>query len=231
MTARSGRFGLTNVPTANFQQLRYDQIQRGEVSVPIVFTNRRNIPAGSSMTTTLQYNASLLRPIDNLAQSSVSGGVRTITLTVPPGTSDSTVTLRFTAMVGNDTATNLSLRNRFVTGLTLTPQPARFGLLGLNRAGGTQLYITPTTLLAVVRTTPNPATDAISLTFDVLSASPLTLAMTDIYGTTVKTLDLGTFQAGRHTVETPLGNLASGTYFLTLRSLTDAATERLQVIR
>ncbi len=231
ITARSGRFALTSVPTANFQQLRYDQIQRGEISVPIVFTNRRNIPAGSTMTTTLQYNASLLRPLDNLAQSSVSGGVRTITFTIPPGTSDSTVTLRFTAMVGNDTATNLSLRNRFATGLTLTPQPARFGLLGLNRAGGTQLYLTPTTLLAVVRTTPNPASDAISLTFDVLSASPLTLTMTDIYGNIVKTLDLGTFQAGRHTVETPLGELASGTYFLTLRSLTDAATERLQIVR
>jgi hypothetical protein len=227
----AGRFALVNLPSASIPTTTYQQYQNRQIAVPLRFTNRQNIPAGSPMTATLQYNATLLEPLDNGLTSSIVAGQRSIVFRIPQGTSDSTVTLNFRALVGNEIQTPMNLTTTFSSGLSLRQPSGSFALLGLNSAGGTQLFISDGTNLAIVKSAPNPASETVMLTVAITDSTPVALAVTDVFGRTVKTSVLGTMNVGEHSVEVPVADLASGVYFITLTTPQGKATTRIQTLR
>ncbi len=242
LTLSSGRFTLANPPSANFSQAAYEQFQDRDIAIPIVFRNRASIPATSPMTTTMEYNASLLDLQSPTIPRSYNTTTRLSTLTfrIPTGTADSTVTLNFKAAIGNAPNTALRLVSSFTSGLAnglrITAAPALFTLRGLNQAGGTRLYYSNKPNLKVLASSPNPASDVVSITFtltqsDAQNAMPVNLTTTDVYGRTLSAKSLGSLTAGEYTLDVPLGEFASGTYFLTLTGIGTQATARVQTLR
>ena len=238
LTLVSGRFTLTNTPIAEFSLLAYEQFQDRDIAIPIVFKNRAGIPPTSPMTTTMEYNASLLDlQSPSVARSyNTTTRLSTLTFRIPTGATDSTVTLNFKAAIGNAPNTALRLVSSFPNGLRITAAPATFTLKGLNQAGGVRLYYSNKPTLKVLASSPNPASDVVSITFtltqaDATNAMPVQLLTTDIYGRTLSTKNLGSLMAGEYTVEMPLAEYASGTYFFTLSGIGTQATARVQMLR
>jgi subtilisin family serine protease len=244
LALNSGRFTLTNVPAAGFPQPAYEQFQNRDIAIPLTFSNRPSIPAGSPMTTTLDYNASLLDLQSGAAAASRSfnatTGLTTLRFVVPNGAADSTVTLNFKAAIGNTPNTPLSLVSTFASGLRIvSASSATFTVKGLNQAGGTRLYYSSKTTLKVLASSPNPvsvSSEQVQLTFalshaDTQASTPVALALTDVFGRTLTTYNLGSLGAGEHTVSVPLSQLTSGTYFLTLTGAGAQATTRVQALR
>jgi subtilisin family serine protease len=248
LTTVSGRFTLTNVPSAAFSQLAYEQFQDRDITIPITFTNRQNIPATAPMTTALEYNGSLLDILTN-NPSGVANAVRTynpttrlttLTFRIPQSTQggmqDTTISLNFKAAIGNAPNTALRLTSTFASGLRVEGAPATFTLRGLNQAGGTRLYYSNRTALAILASSPNPAKDVANITFalsqvDDKTASQVILTVSDVYGKTLATERLGDLFAGEHLVSIPLSQYPSGTYFFTLSSGAAKATTKVQTLK
>lgn len=231
LTSLSGRFSIADVPTARFNALTYQQFQSQTTEASITFTNRRNIPAGTVMTSILQHNASVIIPQTSGLTSTVAGGLRTTTFRIPPGTSDTTITIRYIAAMGSASSTPMTLTNTFVSGLRLSAVPATFTVQGLNSAGGIRLYNSSRTVLTVLRSSPNPAADVATIVFTIADTSPVTLSINDVFGRTLLSKELGVLTAGEHTIDATVKDLSSGTYFLTLRALDSQAMIRLQVLK
>jgi subtilisin family serine protease len=243
LSLNSGRFTLTNLPASAFSRIDYEQFQNRDIAIPVTFSNRQSIPVGAPMTTTMDYNASLLDLQSGAAMSATprsfnaTTGLTTLRFVIPNGTTDSTVTLNFRAAIGNAPSTALSLVNTFTSGLRVVSfSSATFTVKGLNQAGGTRLYYSSKTTLKVLASSPNPASDAVSVRFalaqpDEQTAVPVVLTVADVFGRVIATKQLGNLLAGEHTVSVPLSQLASGTYFLTLTGAGAQATTRVQALR
>jgi hypothetical protein len=189
----------------------------------------------------MTYNASLLEPtnLTTLAASnSVAGGRRSIIFAIPPGSAaDTVITPTFRAAIGNATGSTVTMLNTIrsndaIFGDLILLQPSgNFALTNLNRSGGTQLYFSPRASLVIVASSPNPATDNITLVFRSLEDGDVSMTMSDISGKTVLEEQISGIKAGEHTVRVPTRALASGSYMLTLRSASGKATQTLQVVR
>ncbi len=89
---------------------------------------------------------------------------------------------------------------------------------------------------SLLQASPNPLTDGTNLSFQSISASPLTLFIYDTTGRLVRTQDLGTLPDGSHSHywDGNDGNgssLASGVYFVRLSSTEQQASTRVVLIR
>ena len=189
------------------------------------------------MTVSISFNASLLEPT-NLAglTTSVNAGSRTLTITVPRGEAqDATVNIPLRAAIGNNTETPITVSNYislgYPNGLLQTPAGGRFRLLGINQSGGNQLFFSDKKTLRIASTTPNPATDAASVTFVQKNESAVSLSLSSVLGAVMFEEQLGTLGAGEHTARLNVRNVPSGTYLLTLRNATDKETVTITIVR
>ena len=76
---------------------------------------------------------------------------------------------------------------------------------------------------------PNPADDLTSLRFELIMEAEVQVAMTDAFGRTIQTKDLGSLPPGVHQFDLELDGVASGLYTVTLYSEFDDHTVRLMV--
>lgn len=242
LRAASGRLDLTDVPTATTTtptaRLELTGRPGDALSLPIVIRNRQNIPATTPMLVQLSYNASVLEFLNagGIVATSVGGGSRTITITVPRGAAaDTTVTLNFRAGIGNAAATFISLSNTILLGFperfSQNQIGARFTLQGLNQAGGQQLFLSPGRTLQLASISPNPANDMASVLYSLKDNSTVTLSLSNAAGTVVFEQTFREQAAGEHTARVPLTGLPSGAYLLTLRNTLDKESLTITVIR
>ncbi|MCU0424713.1 MAG: S8 family serine peptidase [Candidatus Kapabacteria bacterium] len=247
ISAVSGRLTITGAPQAFLQvaagqrNAQYSAAPGGTVSMPIVVRNRHRIPAGRNLIATMTYNASLLEPTNLTmfaASNSVAGGIRTIVFAIPPGTAeDLVITPTFRAAVGNSTGSTVTMQNSIrsvdpIFGDLQFLQPSgSFALTNLNRAGGNQLFFSPRASLVIVQSSPNPATEAVSVTFRTIDDGNVTVSLADASGKTLYEEQLSALKAGEHTLRLPTSTLPTGSYLLTLRSASGKATQTLQIVR
>ncbi len=78
---------------------------------------------------------------------------------------------------------------------------------------------------------PNPVVDVTTITFDVVEKGNTFLSLYDAYGRLVKTQDVSGWDAGQHTIQWNLGELANGTYFLELRNGQEKTTRALLKVK
>ena len=78
---------------------------------------------------------------------------------------------------------------------------------------------------------PNPFNPSTTISYDILSASEVSLKIYDLLGREVATLFSGQQPAGRHSVIFDARNLASGVYLCRLSSANFAATTRLLLMK
>lgn len=247
ISAVSGRLTLTGAPQAFLQVAAgqssavYSAPQGETVSMPIVVRNRHRIPAGRFLLASISYNATLLEPtnLTSLAAgNSVASAVRTVVFAIPTGSAtDTIITPTFRAAIGSATGSTVTMLNTIkladpASGDLVLLQPSgSFLLTKFNQAGGQQLFFSPKASLVIVRSSPNPATDGITVTFRKADEGDVTMTLSDISGKTVREELLSSIKAGEHTARVATATLPSGSYLLTLRSGEGKATQTIQIVR
>jgi Leucine-rich repeat (LRR) protein len=102
--------------------------------------------------------------------------------------------------------------------------------VALCHAGGTR-FVRQTNSTFLARSVPNPTSDGAEITYSLRESGFVTLALFDVSGKLVKTLFSTQHASGEYTLFLPTTDLPSGTYFLTLTTPTQMATERLNVVK
>jgi hypothetical protein len=85
--------------------------------------------------------------------------------------------------------------------------------------------------LTVRSAKPNPANDATTLEYEIVSGGRLSFTVSDMSGRTQITLDMGYVGAGIHDVCVPTADLASGSYIVALRCGSALGTKQILVVR
>jgi photosystem II stability/assembly factor-like uncharacterized protein len=207
-----------------------------EVEFPIFISNKSVLYSSGILTVEgdVRTNSNLLYPslgtdlgkIDSLND-------RVIHLNMPIDSSQNPIieTLRFKAMLGNDSTTILALEN--LKGLPFNIdfteiKNAVFILTGICRDGGARL-IGPGPSASIV-INPNPVSSTCKIEYETYSGYTK-LYIVNSYGQTVKTLVDGDISSGWHTVYYDLTNVPSGVYFVILQNETKRKAVRMDVVK
>lgn len=78
---------------------------------------------------------------------------------------------------------------------------------------------------------PNPASDEVTISFNVSYATPVSIQLLDLNGKLLREEEQGTFESGRHLVNFDCSRLSSGLYFIQIRTNESVSTNKLQVER
>ena len=78
---------------------------------------------------------------------------------------------------------------------------------------------------------PNPFNPSTTVVYSLPTAARLTLALHDVTGRAVRTMDLGFVPAGRHETIVDAAELASGVYLLRLQAGTETRTHAVTLLR
>lgn len=84
-------------------------------------------------------------------------------------------------------------------------------------------------LVSNIQFFPNPASDQVTVEFDLVDDKAIAVEMKDVLGREVKTGETSYRQAGHHQVSLPLGDVAKGIYFISLKSNAQVITKKLVV--
>jgi len=84
-------------------------------------------------------------------------------------------------------------------------------------------------LVSNIQVFPNPATDRITIEFDLTDNKEIEMGVKDVLGRTVKTGAKENLVAGHHRVQLPLTDLAKGVYFVSIRSNAQTVTKKIIV--
>lgn len=229
IVSRNGLFTIADFPTISVPA---DLSARpGEtVTLNITARNRQNILPGRVFTASVNFNASLLQPLNTQNVGAVANGRRILSFQVPAGTTDSTWQVQLRATLGNDSISTIAGQMTSPTGSSTTAQ-GLFRLTGLNQVGGPWRFFSERAGLVIVKTSPNPALNLASITYDLSADAEVTMLVNDVNGRTLDEITLGKQQAGINTAEFALKSLPSGAYLITLRSKDGSATTVVNVIR
>lgn len=178
----------------------------------------------------LSFNATLLDPAGGTPRGTVSGGIRTIPISVPITGDSVLTTLRFRAALGNDSATVLDLDSARadLPALTVAENDGEFRLLDLCYAGGARL-VNPDGVAALRIRVPNPSSGTAEADLYLPSAGPALLFLSDVQGRIVRTCLRRELEAGRHGAQIDLRGLPDGRYFLVLRTSAGVSTVAMEV--
>jgi hypothetical protein len=185
------------------------------------------------LTATLRFNATLLDPIGNTPRGTIIGGDRVIPLempaTVPCG--NVLVTLRFRAMLGNDTATTLRLENLGAVGGTVAvrAESGRFRLLGVCYDGGVRL-LNPAGLVKIVAVRPNPVTDEAEVEIATVEAGRTRVVVMDMLGRESAIVFDGELPSGHHILPLTTRQLTTGSYYMLLTTPTVRYVYRVDIV-
>lgn len=98
--------------------------------------------------------------------------------------------------------------------------------------GGSPRLLAPkSTVLSIVQSAPNPATDAVKLTFVVHTETLVTITLVDVLGRTIKSVPAGTLTPETYSISIPTGDLITGTYLIVLQTPLENITHRIGVVK
>jgi hypothetical protein len=78
---------------------------------------------------------------------------------------------------------------------------------------------------------PNPATNSTAINFELKHSNEVSLAVYDVTGKLVKTIDAGALSTGMHTITLVTEDLDAGVYFYTLTAGAEKMTKKLSVMK
>jgi WD40 repeat protein len=183
---------------------------------------------------TLEFNATMLSPVDNSKPVRIVNGSRFIDLTLPSVFSADSVltTIQFKVGLGNDTSTVLSINDISLIGkgkMVLTTVNGVFSLEGYCTSGSNRLFESEGRI-ALLQNIPNPANDITEISFEVIESGLTSLFVVDIQGNKIKTLHSGNLKPGQYSIMVNTGDLPSGTVFYLLQTPTVTITKTMNVI-
>lgn len=217
-------------------QTRDAEAYPGEIAdIPLDLLNRASVLQSGvrSIQTTIEFNATMLEPVEPTPQGTVVNNIRRIDVVFAPqpGT-DRLGILKFRAMLGNDSVTDIRIINVQTQGaqVQVDTLSGEFKLLGVCYAGGARL-VTSRSQAQSMTISPNPVHTDTDLELVVFEKGETSLEIVDITGRTLRTEFKKELPYGRSTVKLNLADMATGTYVLVLRTATDVITKRLEVMR
>lgn len=149
-----------------------------------------------------------------------------------PQSNDSTVTLRFLAMLGDTVESPIALD--LITSGACAMQSAAaqstFRMTGLCPEGGTRLIRT-NGMVALKPVRPDPLDDHGEIEFRVIERGRTQILITDIMGRTLATLTDGEIEPGLHVIPFDASDLAPGTYWCLLVTPSTRISQLLEVLR
>lgn len=218
------------------------QAEPGTVlNIPLLLEESSRLPVNGTLRfrARIRYNRTLLQPVNGTPECQWDGDdcILEVEGVVTANSIETGVlaNLQFLAKLGNAESTpltieSLSWSNVGERTIRTVLKPGLFTLLGVCRVGGEIRLIHSTGPATRVRVWPNPAADQINVEFISREEGTVSLELVDAIGRQVGTLAEQQVDAVRlYSVALDLSNVASGTYFLVLRTPTDVKTTRLTV--
>ena len=210
--------------------------ESNHVTIGLEIASSQNVPQGISRTFTakLRFNKTLLVPDPG---SFVSMQVQGSDLVVEySGTTSATngiiSNLPFTAALGNDTCTTVSIDSFAwsTPNITVTTQNGNFCLDSLCKQGGTRL-VDPEGKVAMAQPVPNPAYSSIEIDYHLIENGPTTLTIYDVLGHEVMRVVDGNETPGDYNAIADISSLPAGRYVCTLQTPTIVKSQNLQIVR
>jgi WD40 repeat protein len=204
------------------------------VDIPIVLRSSTNLElsGATGFVTRLRFNGTLLEPIGATPRGAMEGADRVIPLelSLPAGADGVLALLRFKVGLGTDTLTSLVLEEtQSLDGpVTASVEVGSFHLFGVCMQGGPRLVNPSGAVTLTVSANPAHGDDALAHV-GTIELGRTVLALTDVDGRIVRTLIDGELAPGAHEIPLDLHAVASGIYFLTLRTETESRTILMEV--
>ncbi|MEI6091364.1 MAG: FISUMP domain-containing protein [bacterium] len=108
-------------------------------------------------------------------------------------------------------------------------KPGTFKLLGLCREGGTRLF-NPTGKVEIMQINPNPASDDIEISFNLIENGNTTLSVFNSNGVKMKEFNL-VGETGLKTINLDAREFANGLYFIQLQTPTIITNQKLMILK
>ncbi|MBS1911927.1 MAG: hypothetical protein JST22_08080 [Bacteroidetes bacterium] len=206
------------------------------VEIPIVLdaSNGLDDSRARSFTATLHFDASMLLPAADMPPGTVTQGMRVITINGnrPAGlVTGELARLAFTAMLGDSAATEVVLDHfAWLDGSwDVETANGRFTLTGYCTNGGERLLeVTAGAGLKSVR--PNPATDELTIGYELTERGRTQLMLADEAGRIIRTLEDRETMPGTYEARCDLRTLPTGTYTCLLETPTQRFTAGVVVV-
>jgi len=206
------------------------------VSLPIYLEDSDNLNASgtTAFNIEIEYNGTLLYPVDITPLGYIENGSRIIELQtgVIPDENDIIAEFPFLAMLGNaeETAISVLSADSFGGNVLIETLPGSFSLLDVCKAGGTRLFSSDG-IISLAQNNPNPAKDRTKIQFEIIEGSNIDLSVYNILGKKVFTAISDFFNKGKYETEIDISNLNYGLYFYVLKSKTFILTKKMEVIK
>lgn len=211
------------------------------LTIPVLLEESSRLPVNGTLRfhARIRYNRTLLQPINGTPECTWDGDdcILDIEGVVTANSVENGVlaNLQFLAKLGNAESTplvieSLTWSNVGERTIRTVLTPGEFNLLGICRVGGEIRLIHSNGPATRVRIWPNPASDRLNVEFISRENGTARLELVDAIGRQVATLDEQEVEAVRlYNVDLDLSEIASGTYFLILRTPTDVKSTRLTI--
>ncbi|MBL7998641.1 MAG: choice-of-anchor D domain-containing protein [Candidatus Kapabacteria bacterium] len=203
------------------------------ISIPITTRRTVNIaqPDTKTVNVLLSFNASMLMPVDGTAAGTVLDGIRTIPLTLPVKSPNTMVTtVRFRTMLGNDTATTLTIRQDDGEDVAVTGTGGVYRTSQLCKQGGIRLF-NPSGERTMMLLAPQPVGSAAEVYIHSVESGAIRVTLNDGIGRTISTVIERELDAGEYVVPIDMSMIPNGMYWLHLTTPTILQTLSVQVLR
>jgi len=236
----SARVGALAIPTSisinNGVTIRASS--GDEVEFPIYLSNKSNIYSSGILTVEgdVRTNSNLLYPTSGTDIGKIDSlNSRVIHLNMPVDNNPTSAiwTLRFKAMLGNDSITVLTLEN--LKGLPFDIEfteikNGTFILDGICREGGARL-IGSNGQVQLMLVRPNPAQEFAEIEYETTESGRTQLYLINALGETAMWLVNGEVAKGRKVIQLNIDEIKSGAYFLIMKTTTQVRSVRVDVVK
>lgn len=204
-----------------------------DVSLPVLMDERDSLVVqGRKFTAVLRYNGSLLAPLDSAVFSVMAEDERVLVYNgTVSGMGDTLAVLRFLAALGDAESTPVVIESFLWDdgcGNVLNGLPGEFHLRNLCPEGGVRLFLASDSLF-LKSVSANPASDRIVAEYGVIEQGQTELLLFSSDGAQISRIVDAELVPGRYRIPVDVSSLASGAYYLMLRTPTTSIVQPVLV--
>ncbi|MBM2816358.1 MAG: yiaD [Ignavibacteria bacterium] len=188
----------------------------------------------SAIRANIKFNSTLMVPIKNTSNGSISESARIIPIDIPIKSTVPNIltTLYFRTTLGNAEETIIEPDSVQSTGgkIVFKIIPGKLILNNICHQGGTRL-IMDNGIFDLSAAYPNPSDNLVSFEYNLIDKGNFELAIYNLFGTQVAVIDSGEKNPGVYSINADIGSLSSGSYFAILKTPFRTKLQRLEIIR
>lgn len=209
------------------------------IKIPIFLSSKSDYLENLNLegfVTYLKFNSTLLEPIGIFEEDITNGYDRTIKISLPKAPiMDSTLKIiDFKVGLGNDTISNLEIKNSYPLGqayLKILEDSGKFSLESLCIDDNGVRLFDPLNKLVLEQNIPNPAVNKTKLSFELFENGLTKLYVLNYLGEKVKEILNNNMIIGKYEIEFDVSDLSIGNYYLILKTESSILYRKFQVIK